>query len=360
MMKEKLFQESYEKIVVPRDEVRDAIRRGLHKFDNKRKKKSSLLKISSIAAALLVATVMTLSFSFPSFAEKIPIIGNIFALFEDNEKENIFENYENYTAPLGIMRESNGVRFIFTEAVYDGENITVAYTIDSKQDLGNEPFIEMDYDTNPSLHRSAWQRNKKIGDNQYAGFIMINLLDRNQPDTIQLKWEGQRIGYYDIEVDPHNMINPIEGSWAFEVTLDNIGSQKQKFSGLVSKGNGMEVTMTEMTTTPISTSISFIEKVDVKYRDENLAAVIFDYEVSDDLGNVYTVVSNGAWGNNSNFVMKGKVITTAIDEKASSITIIPTARLYKEKDEQVQDDYGIELEPLKEPFKLEPIKVPLE
>lgn len=73
--------------------------------------------------------------------EKLPVLHNIFNLFEDNVKEYIFNNYDRYTTKLDLVQESNGVRITLTDAVYDGENITIAYIIDSAHDLGEEPLI---------------------------------------------------------------------------------------------------------------------------------------------------------------------------------------------------------------------------
>lgn len=359
MMKDKYLQEIFEQIEIPDEDIRKSIRKGIQKAAVKDKKKNPLFRNLSVAAILFVTTVFTLSFAFPSFAEKLPIIENIFELFEKNEKEYIFEDYNRYATELGITKESNGVSMTLTEAVYDGENITVAFTINSEHDLGEKPFIEWEMaETDSSLIVGGRQITRRLGKNEYVGLLIFDLQRGTHSDTIQLKWEGNRIGYFDLEQDPLNMINPIVGRWSFKLTLDNIGSQKQGFAGLVSKGEGMETRLTEITTTPISTSLYFTEKVDDKYKEENWEALLFDYEVSDNLGNKYTVVSNGAKGN-SEYVMHGRVTTTKIDKEASSITITPTVSILKEKDEQDHDSSGIELELLKAPFKLEPIEVPL-
>ncbi|MEQ2528865.1 DUF4179 domain-containing protein [Bacillaceae bacterium CLA-AA-H227] len=358
-MKDKYLQEIFEQIEVPIEDVRQSIRIGIQKAELQAKKKNPLFRNLSVAAILFITTVFTLSFSFPAFAQKIPIIGNIFELFEENENEYIFEDYNRYATELGITKESNGVSMTFTEAVYDGENITVAFTINSEHDLGEKPFIEWEIaDTDSSLIVGGRQITRRMGKNEYAGLLIFDLQRGTHSDTIQLKWEANRIGYFDVEKDPLNMLNPIVGSWSFNLTLDNIGSQKQEFMGLVSKGEGMETSLKEITTTPISTSLYFTEMVDDKYKEENWETVLMDYEVSDNLGNKYTVVSNGAWGNNG-YVMHSRITTTKIDKEASYISITPIVSILKEKDEQNHDSSGIELELLKDPFKLEPIEVPL-
>lgn len=151
----------------------------------------------------------------------------------------------------------------------------------------------------------------------------------------------------------------IQGDWSFDLTLENIGSEVRKFENIVSKGEGMEVKLKNMTTTQISTSFYFNEKVDMnlqEWEESNLAIVYFDYEMSDNLGNEYTMVSNGSYG--GNIEKRGRAITTEIDEEATSIIITPIVTIY-EKGEQKQGEYGVRLELAKPPFKLEPIEVPL-
>lgn len=103
------------------------------------KRKKHLTRNFVAAATFLIASSITIGFSFPTFASNIPIVGNVFELFYDDE-EYIFEKYDEFSSKLGITQESNGVEVTLTDAVYDGENITVAYTLKSNQNLGKGLF----------------------------------------------------------------------------------------------------------------------------------------------------------------------------------------------------------------------------
>ncbi|WP_019156393.1 DUF4179 domain-containing protein [Robertmurraya massiliosenegalensis] len=350
-MKEKFLQEIFEQVEVPKEDVRQSIRIGIQRAEIKVKKKNHLLRILPAAAVLFLTTVITLGFSFPSFAEKLPVIGNIFKLFEDNDREYIFEEYDSYTTKLDITEESNGVRITLTEAVYDGENITIAYMIDSEHDLGEEPIIESDPNYFKELHgqTSGTQLTKKLDEHKYAGIYTVNILNGNRPDSINFTLEG--ISIFSLE----DRKNQTEGNWSFNFTLDKVESDIQKFENRVTKGEGMEVELKNMTTTPISTSFYFNQSVDRKvWREEKLSAVFFDYELSDNLGNVYTMVTNGSFG--SDIKKSGRAITTEIAEDATAIFITPTVTSYKETS---KGENGVELELAKPPFKLETIEIPL-
>lgn len=356
MMKDKYLQGIFEQIEIPDEDIRNSIREGIHRAEIKVKKKNHILRILPAAAVLLLTAVMTLSFSFPSFAEKIPVIGDIFKMFEDKEKKFIFEEYDSHSTKLDITKESNGISIHLTEAVYDGENITLAYTMNSEQDLGAEPFIEWDWSLFDNLYgeKRASHITKKIGENKYAGLVMISIMNGNRPDTIQFTWKGESIGTFERE-------NRTQGNWSFDLTLDNIGSEMHKFKNMISKGEGMEVELKNMTSTPISTSFYFNEKVGMNLREweeSKWAIVYFDYEMEDNLGNSYTMVTNGSYGGNVEKI--GRAITTTIEEDATSIFITPIITIYQEKSEQKEGEYGVELELARPPFKLEPIEVPVQ
>lgn len=112
---------------MPKEEVRDSIRKGILSTKTKDNKKVPLIRTLSVAAILFITTIITLGFSFPSLAGKLPVLNSIFNLFEDNVKEYIFNDHDRYTTKLDLVQESNGVRITLTDAVYDGENITIAY-----------------------------------------------------------------------------------------------------------------------------------------------------------------------------------------------------------------------------------------
>lgn len=80
------------------------------------------------------------------------------------------------------------------------------------------------------------------------------------------------------------------------------------------KNKGLNVRLNKMTITPTSTSFYLKEIVHPNLLDETWETVIVDYEITDDSGNEYTVVSNGASGNNE-YVSAARVIAKNLDEE---------------------------------------------
>lgn len=326
-----------------------------------RQRKKQLPK--TLSAAIILVSIIALSFTLsvanPVFAEKIPIIGNIFELFSDNEKEYIFEDYDKHSTKLDMTHESNGIEITLTEAVYDGENVTIAYTMKSAQDLGDEPFIDAQFSigkNNDFNYIAGSQMSEKVSEKEYAGLFMIYLMDGEWPEDVQVNWEAQEIG--EIDSTTGSMIHSIEGIWSFELNLGEIKGRTEDFESLMSKEDGLEVALKQIARTPISTSYYFQEKTGASLKnlkDEEWETVLFDYDISDNLGNEYTVVPNASWGNNDH-ILASRVITTNIAEEAMSIKITPRASIYKMKDEGSEG----ELELVQEPIELETIEVQLD
>lgn len=361
MMKEKYFQRVYKEIEVPTTDVQQSIRDGIQKASQKTNGNKVQYKSIFTYAALLFATVVTFSLAFPALAEKVPIIGSVFELFEENEKEPIIDDYANHATDLGTTKESNGVSLTFTEAVYDGENITIAFTLESEHDLGDEPFIEYEIETDYRHYTGGSQLIEKLDEGKYAGLIMIDITRGPRLDTIQFNWEAKKIGSLDEEAPYFQFKNPVEGNWSFDITLENIGSETYRFENLAAHGDGIEIKLNRMTATPISTTFYFSEKLsrDLEVIEKDNWICAFDYELKDNLGNDYPVKYNGGEGS-SIYYMGTRITTTKIDEEATSLTLTPIARFYKPKSKEEQDGYGVEYEPAMEPFELESIEVPLE
>lgn len=83
---------------------------------------------------------------------------------------------------------------------------------------------------------------------------MLNILNGNRPDTIDFTWDATSIySRFDNNIET-------KGNWSFEFTLDKVDSEVHQFKNVGTKGNGFEVKLKNITTTPISTSIYFYWK----------------------------------------------------------------------------------------------------
>ena len=328
----------------------------------KGKKKTHVIRNISVAAAFLVASSLTFSLAFPTLAAKLHIVGNLFDVFiEDNSY--IFENYDTHTTDIGVTRESNGISVTVTDAVYDKENITIAYTIKSDKDLGERPVLEGKLDAiefnNMYKHYGSAPKHitKKISENEYAGLFVYQLINGPKPEEIHVTWAGDSILNY------ANVNNQFPGDWSFQLTLQALEGKTKDFSqdGITSVGTGIDVSLAKMTKTPVSTTLYFREVVDVPIaamEDEEWRGVLIEYKVTDDLGNEYNMIHYRDTGHSSNFskeyLSRPRLTTTLFDEAATSITITPVINIVK----MVSSD-GM-LDHAKEPFTLEPIHVSLD
>ena len=327
----------------------------------KGKKKKHISRNFSVAAALLVASSITLSFTFPTFAAKLPIIGDIFELF-DNDEEYVFEKFNAYSTDIGITKESNGINVTITDAVYDGENITIAYTLKSDQDLGDRPILEGAFDADEfedKYEHGGYAENyiiEKISEKEYAVVYIYELIVGPKPEAVHITWHGDTIR------DLNNISNNSPGDWSFQFSLNALESETQKFTGgsIITEEEGIEILVMQMTETPISTALYFSEGVDIRLiakEDEEWRGVQIEYTVIDNLGNKYNTIHYRDIGHSTDFPKTRhsypRLTTTNFHENATSLTITPIVNIYK------KGNVGGSLELVKEPYSLEPIEIPL-
>ncbi|MEK9200155.1 DUF4179 domain-containing protein [Ureibacillus sp. FSL E2-3493] len=324
------------------------------------KRKKHLTRNFVAAATFLIASSITIGFSFPTFASNIPIVGNVFELFYDDE-EYIFEKYDEFSSKLGITQESNGVEVTLTDAVYDGENITVAYTLKSNQNLGERPVLFGDFiaEEFKNAHKyGGFSENyivEKVNDHEYAVLFIYELIHGPRPEEVHITLQSDEI------VDLSNTSQSVKGNWSFHFKLNTL--ERETFNlakeHLKTEAEGIEVSVTKLTETSVSTTLYFAEKVDeelfTKEREE-WRSVSIDYVISDDLGRNYNFVHYRGGGHNTDFDSlwsKSRITTNVFDEQATSITITPIVHVNKKAGN------GGKLERIGEPFKMEPITVPL-
>ncbi|MBB4824732.1 hypothetical protein HNO89_001956 [Sporosarcina luteola] len=346
-------------------EVSEAEKKRIKERILRQKKKHRAPKRISAAAALLLATTLATGFAFPTFAAKLPIIGNLFGMFTDNQSY-VFEEYDTYATDIGMTKESNGISLTVENAVYDGESITIAYKMVSYKDLGTRPALEGILDA-PEFGEDFKEYgyfpkyiSKKIGDNEYAGLLIYQLIKGPKPEEIHVTWKGDEV------LDLNNVYNAYPGDWSFEFKLNKLEVQTKDYadSGLFSQSEGIKVAIAKMTSTPISTTVYLGEKVDiptVTKQEAEWRGILFDYKVTDDLGNEYNFIHYSSRGHSSDFngrnlMSTPRITLSLLDERATSLLITPIVNVYKQKDNSASG----ELVPIQEPYEIEPIVIPLE
>jgi len=324
------------------------------------KKKKHFIRNFIVAATFFIAFSMTLGYTFPTFAANLPFIGSIFELFIDDERY-VFNNYNHYSTNVEMSQESNGVEVTVTDAVYDGENITIAYTIKSEKDLGERPVLfrenrELTAEEFGNRYQySGFSTNylvQKISNNEYAVLYIFELIRGSKPEEVHITFQGNQI------VDLNNGNNSVAGDWAFEFILEKLESETQRVEKdrMKTEGEGIKIEAFKITKTPISTAFYLSEEVLIANENDAWRGVLIDYIVSDNLGNNYNVIHFRGTSHNTDFEGRGnfpRIVANNFDEQATSVMITPVVGVYK-----IKDSSGA-LEPIKEPYTLKPIVVPI-
>jgi len=341
--------------------IKRAVMRGL-------KKKNHMPRNLSVAAAFLLATGITFSAAFPALAAKLPIVGNFFEQFIDHD-DYVFENFDSFSTDIGVTKESNGIKVTVTEAVYDKESITIAYTIEGDHDFGTKPILEGEFSSeelgDKYLNLAAPKYiTKKISDTEYAGLFIYELVEAPKSDVVHATWNGTTI------LDVFDVENQFSGDWKFDLTfqaLDSIDTKSFAAASINSKADGINVSLKKMTKTPISTTLYLTEDVDVPVaamEDEEFRVVVFEYEVRDNLGNDYKAIHFMTGGHSSHFkdgvTNTPRLTTTHFNEDATSITITPYVHVYKFANEVDEDPTARPLELVAEPYAIESMEFDLE
>lgn len=328
----------------------------------KRTKKRHFL--AAVATFLIVSSI-TLNIAFPAFASKLSNIGDIFDFFVSNERY-IFEEFEEHSTNIGITKESNGISITVTNAVYDKENITIAYSIKSEQDLGIRPVLEGEMvveEFGEQYKHNGFSEKyivEKINDNEYAVVYVYELIKGTKPDSINVSWQGDSVE------DMYNTSQFSPGKWSFEFTLDALERKINEFDSgeVMAVDTGVEVELIKMTETPISTTIYLTEKVDerlVAQEDEEMRGALIEYLVTDNLGHEYKYIHYRDTGHNTDFDANHRsnprITISAMDKEVTHIQITPIVMAYKVANPDKNGNRF--LEPVMESYSIESLQIPI-
>ncbi|MBP1992148.1 DUF4179 domain-containing protein [Paenibacillus eucommiae] len=108
---------------------------------------------------------------------------------------------------INMTKESNGIKVTVTEAIFDGETVSLTYSLESKQDLGDAPylhaFLDIKGDWSFSFALKATKRNTQSIDLSaeydgvlvHIGKVSVTLMsvivyyDQMVTEKVRNKWE---------------------------------------------------------------------------------------------------------------------------------------------------------------------------
>lgn len=283
-MSDKL-KRTLEEIEIPQ-ELNERSKLGIHQAKAEMPKKK-WKRTLAVAAILFGFSTVTAGFAFPTVASNIPIIGDIFTYL--GKETGLYVDYKNYSTELNMMEENNGIKITLNDAIYDGETVSLTYSVETEHDLGENPIIFDHLDIKGASGMSGSSRLEKVDDNKYVGMISASDVDRSTAKSVKVRWDIEGFTKLDRTKE-----SEIKGDWNFAFQLDAIETEKKSIGKRV-KERGVEVTVEKMTTSPVSVVLYYQQEVSEDLQDR-WHDVYVDLEVKDDLGNVYSGQSNGGSG----------------------------------------------------------------
>ncbi|WP_077622641.1 DUF4179 domain-containing protein [Sediminibacillus massiliensis] len=209
------FQEEYEKVDVPKEDVIHAIRKGRQRankagIEGKRRKsfKSSYLAVTAAAGILI-----TSSFAAPTFSKAmtdLPVIGSIYDSFNDLVGRDL-ESEQLITA-LDKTASSRGIDVTVKSAYYDGAVIGVTFDVEGnvkpEQNGELQGFYQI-FEGDESLGETKEIVHMKPVENGFTGHVQLHYPKSDLPADTTFPLEFLTIGGK-------------EGDWKFDVPIEQL------------------------------------------------------------------------------------------------------------------------------------------
>ncbi|MDR5586793.1 MULTISPECIES: DUF4179 domain-containing protein [Clostridium] len=253
------MNKNYENISIP-DNIDDFIDIGVKRaVDLKNIKRKKLIRrnLGITAASLII--VLTIGFSNPALAAKIPIVGNVFQAIE----KNIYfpSNYSEYSTSVNETAYSNGVGVTLSDILCDGQSLYVTYIVESEkpfkytswgeapltmnQLITSEEYNKVDF-SNKQLDNTgiAGLEGKFIDDNTFVGMEKYKLSSLKISIPDEFIFQVKYISFQTDSVENDEKRDVKSGTWAFKipvkvnkdikrvVNLDNIGNDSVNLNSL--------------------------------------------------------------------------------------------------------------------------------
>ncbi|MDM5187968.1 DUF4179 domain-containing protein [Bacillus sp. DX4.1] len=295
---------------------KEKVKRNLEQAIHKKKKTKSWKKRIAAASILVGLSAATLGLGFPTYAGSLPIVGDIFR-FLDNDRTGLYENYKGFSTEMNMTRESNGIKVTINDAIFDGRTVSVTYSIESEQDLGDKPVIFGNLDAMESDGGTGSSRISKVADKKYIGLATATHHNRNKKDAINIRWNIDSIEIPDKKKE-------VKGNWNFALTVKATDSKERTISGSSEK-DGVKVNMEKIAVSPMSFILYYNQEVSKNTRNE-WDDVDVELEVKDDLGNHYSGKGNGGSGKDS-YNINWSTTFQKLNENATKLIVTPHVNL---------------------------------
>lgn len=321
-MKEKLFQDRYDKIEVPEEDVRLAIRNGIQKANrsynpNKKERKNGKM-IFSTAAIVLISS----SFIFSPVSHvlaNIPLVGNLYSHFNDLVGRNL--EAQQLITSLNETTSNKGIDVTITSAYYDGGVIGVTFDLtgDVKVDEDGQykAFYEI-FGGDPNISDSKEITYLSSTDSGFTGHIQLYYPTTDLPKNTTVPLEFKTIGEK-------------EGIWKFDVPIEQLTYEVIKLEeSRYNQNKNISLRFDSVFVGEASTTINYTASFPITDEDNQVRLDVYDDQGNQLYGLIDGIDLDIIKQENKVQVIGRTIITESLKEKTSYIEIQPKVALIGE------------------------------
>ena len=212
-------------------EIDKGINKGYKEIQSKKGSKRKLITCITAAGIMLF---ITFGIANPTFAAKLPIVGNVFKAIE---KTLIYPSeYSKYATSINETVTDNGVSITLSDILCDGEGLYVTYIVESETPFkhtswGDAPLTRTQMLTKGSLANVSFS-DEELNDSGIAGlqgkfidektFIgmqryRLKSLNKEIPESFNFKVKLTSVGTKDLTLAEDDDYR--KGEWAFDVQV---------------------------------------------------------------------------------------------------------------------------------------------
>ncbi len=325
-MKKKSYHKDYEEIVVPKEEVFQAIHKGVkHAKMNQKPNHKKHYRKGLISAAAAVILFFSSGFIFPAMSHalsNVPLLGQLYGGFNDSVGKDL--ETKKLVTRLNQTASSQGITVKITSAYYDGAEIGMTFQADGDLQTDKNGHFRAFYEVFGNDHSiTESMETKELADTkttkaEHTGHIQISYPKQELPANATVPITFKELG-------------DKKGAWKFNVPIKQLPFQTVKMNKVsTSKDKNIKVTFDSVIEGKSSTALNYTASVPKSGKYDQIRL----NKIYDDQGKPIQMQSTAMTKStliNGRYVKKIRTIIPQNLGKTGSITISPEAALY-EKD----------------------------